>query len=59
MKFKIFKFKKVQSTNNTAIRIIKNSNCDYGMIISKNQNNREDNMGKDGFIKEIYLLVFF
>ena len=34
MKFKIFKFKKVKSTNNTAIRIIRNSNCKYGMIIS-------------------------
>ena len=29
MKFKIFKFKKVKSTNNTAIRIIKNSKIDY------------------------------
>ena len=34
MKFKKFKFKKVKSTNNTAIRIIKNSNYKYGMVIS-------------------------
>jgi BirA family biotin operon repressor/biotin-[acetyl-CoA-carboxylase] ligase len=40
MKFKIFKFEKVKSTNNTAIRIVKNSNIDYGMIISKTQKKR-------------------
>ncbi len=39
MKFKIFRFKKLVSTNNTAIRIIKNSNIDYGMIITKEQKN--------------------
>jgi BirA family transcriptional regulator, biotin operon repressor / biotin---[acetyl-CoA-carboxylase] ligase len=37
MKFKIFRFKKVKSTNNTAIRIIKNSNLKYGMITSETQ----------------------
>ena len=39
MKFKVFRFKKVESTNNTAIRIIKNSNTEYGMIIADQQNN--------------------
>ena len=39
MKFKIFRFKKVKSTNSTAIRILKNSNLNYGMIISKTQSN--------------------
>ena len=37
MKFKKFKFKKVKSTNNTAIRIAKNSNCKYGMVVSNTQ----------------------
>ncbi len=37
MKFKIFRFKKVESTNNSAIRIIKNSNINYGMIIANEQ----------------------
>ena len=37
MKFKIFRFNKVKSTNNTAIRIIKNYNCDFGMILSDSQ----------------------
>tara|TARA_B100000902_G_scaffold332172_1_gene330003 strand:- start:29 stop:559 length:531 start_codon:yes stop_codon:yes gene_type:complete len=46
MKFKIFKFKKVKSTNNTAIRIVKNTNTNYGMIISENQNNGRGQYGK-------------
>ena len=37
MKFKKFKFKKVKSTNNTAIRIIKSSNFKCGMVISDSQ----------------------
>ena len=46
MKFKIFKFKKVESTNNSAIRIIKNSNIDYGMIITNEQKNGRGQYGK-------------
>ena len=39
MKFKIFKFNKVKSTNNTAIRIIRRYNYNYGMIIAEMQSN--------------------
>ena len=46
MKFKIFRFKKVNSTNNTAIRIIKKTNLDYGMIVSEMQNNGRGQYGK-------------
>ena len=46
MKFKIFKFKKVISTNNTAIRMVKNSSFDYGMIISETQKNGRGQYGK-------------
>ena len=46
MKFKIFRYKKVESTNNSAIRIIKNSNTDYGMIIARNQKNGRGQYGK-------------
>ena len=46
MKFKIIRFEKVNSTNNTAIRIIKNSNIDYGMIISKTQKSGKGQYGK-------------
>ena len=46
MKFKIFKFKKVNSTNNTAIRIIKNTNHKFGMIVSDTQSNGRGQYGK-------------
>ena len=46
MKFKIFKFNKVKSTNDTAIRIIKNSNFSSGMIISEEQKNGRGQYGK-------------
>ena len=46
MKFKVFKFKKVKSTNNTAIRIIRNSNLYYGMVSSETQSNGRGQYGK-------------
>ena len=46
MKFKVFRFEKVQSTNNSAIRIIKNSNIDYGMIIADKQVRGRGQYGK-------------
>ena len=46
MKFKIFRFQKVESTNNSAIRIIRNSNTDYGMVIANEQKNGRGQYGK-------------
>ena len=46
MKFKIFRFKKVVSTNNSAIKVIKNSNINYGMIIANEQKNGRGQYGK-------------
>ena len=46
MKFKVFRFNKVKSTNNTAIKIIKTSDFDYGMIVSENQSNGKGQYGK-------------
>ena len=46
MKFKIFRFNNVKSTNNSAIRIIKNSNTDYGMIIASKQKSGRGQYGK-------------
>ena len=46
MKLKIFRFKKVNSTNSTAHRIIKNSKINYGMIISEMQINGRGKYGK-------------
>ena len=45
MKFKKFKFKKIKSTNNTAIRIIKKTNCNLGMVVAETQ---EKGRGKYG-----------
>ena len=46
MKFKVFRFNKVKSTNNTAIRIIKKYNYEYGMILSNSQINGRGQYGK-------------
>jgi BirA family transcriptional regulator, biotin operon repressor / biotin---[acetyl-CoA-carboxylase] ligase len=46
MKFKKFKFKKVKSTNDTAIRIIRNTNCKLGMVISDAQTMGKGQYGK-------------
>ena len=46
MKFKVFRFKKVKSTNNTAIRVLNNTNIYYGMISSESQNNGRGQYGK-------------
>ena len=59
MKFKVFKFKKVKSTNNTAIRIIKSSNFDYGMVISEMQNSGRGQYGKKWISYKGNLFVSF
>ena len=59
MKFKIFRFKKVNSTNNTAIRIIQNSDLNYGMIISEMQNNGRGQYGKKWISNKGNLFVSF
>ena len=46
MKFKIFRFKKVKSTNNTALRIIKKINCENGMVISEIQKKGRGQYGR-------------
>ena len=46
MKFKKFKFKKVKSTNDTAIRIIKETNYNLGMVIAETQVNGRGQYGR-------------
>ena len=46
MKFKKFKFKKVKSTNNTAIRIIKETKYNLGMVIAETQVNGRGQYGR-------------
>ena len=59
MKFKKFKFKKVKSTNNTAIRIIKNLNCKYGMVVSDAQSMGRGQYGKKWISYKGNLFVSF
>ena len=59
MKFKIFKFKKVRSTNNTAIRIIKKTHCKYGMVISESQTNGKGQYGRNWISYKGNLFVTF
>ena len=46
MKFKVFRYKKVKSTNNTAIRIIRETNHNFGMIISETQTGGKGQYGR-------------
>jgi len=59
MKFKIFRFKKVKSTNSTSIRIIKNYKFNYGMIISETQNKGRGQYGKKWISYKGNLFVSF
>ena len=46
MKFKVFRFNKVKSTNNTAVRIIKSYKYDFGLILADDQINGRGQYGK-------------
>ena len=46
MRFKILRFKRLRSTNDTAIRIIRNSNLKYGMVIAENQSHGRGQYGR-------------
>ena len=59
MRFKKFKFKKVNSTNNTAIRIIKNSNFKFGMVTADTQLSGKGQYGKKWISNKGNLFVSF
>ena len=59
MKFKIFRFKKVYSTNKTAIRIVKTLDLDYGMVISETQSNGRGQYGRKWISYKGNLFVSF
>ena len=61
MKFKIFNFQKVKSTNDTAIRIIKNSDIDYGLVVSESQTNGRGQYGKKwvSYKENLFISFFF
>ena len=59
MRFKKFKFKKVNSTNNTAIRIIKNSNFKFGMVTADTQLSGKGQYGNKWISNKGNLFVSF
>ena len=59
MKLKIYSYKGVKSTNDTAIRLIK-KNIKQGIVSSDIQTNGKGQREKDGFLEEgIFLFQFF
>ncbi len=59
MRFKIYRFKKVKSTNNTAIKIIKNSNTKFGMIVTEIQSSGRGQYGRKWISYKDNLCVSF
>ena len=59
MKFKKFKFKRVKSTNNTAIRIIKKTNSNFGMIVAEKQAKGRGQYGRKWISSKGNLFVSF
>ena len=61
MKLKQFNFKKVKSTNLTAIRLIKSLNNEFGMIISEAQSKGKGQYGRKwiSYKGNIFLSFFY
>ena len=61
MKFRKFIFKRVISTNNTAINIIKRFNINHGMIISKYQKSGKGQYGRKwiSFKGNLFVSLFY
>ncbi len=61
MKLKQFNYKKVKSTNQTTIKLIKNSNNEFGLIISELQTNGKGQYGRKwiSYKGNIFLSFFY
>tara|TARA_Y100001970_G_C13898890_1_gene682549 strand:+ start:219 stop:752 length:534 start_codon:yes stop_codon:yes gene_type:complete len=59
MKFKVFRYDKVKSTNSTALRIIKNTDYQNGMVISTSQIKGRGQYGKKWISQKGNLFVSF
>ena len=59
MKLKKFRFKKVKSTNNTALRIIKKTNYTLGMVVAQSQIKGKGQYGKKWISSKGNLFVSF
>ena len=61
MKLKQFNFKKIKSTNQTAIRLIKSSNNEFGLIVSEAQSKGKGQYGRKwiSYKGNIFLSFFY
>ena len=61
MKFKIFSYKEVNSTNNVAIRLIKNKNINNGFVYSLKQKKGRGTYGRKWISKKgnLFASIFF
>jgi BirA family biotin operon repressor/biotin-[acetyl-CoA-carboxylase] ligase len=61
MKLKQFKFQKVKSTNQTAIRIIRKTKYEFGLIVSQSQSNGKGQYGRKwiSYKGNIFLSFFY
>ena len=59
MKFEIFNFKKVTSTNDVAISLIRNDNKKRGYVFAKNKQKEGELLGSIGSLKKAICLVLF
>ena len=59
MKLKKFKFKKVKSTNNTAIRIVKETKYNLGMVVAETQVNGRGQYGRKWISSKGNLFISF
>ena len=59
MKLKKFKFKNVKSTNNTAIRIIKETKYNLGMVVAETQINGKGQYGRKWISSKGNLFISF
>ena len=61
MRLKQFNFKKLRSTNQTAIRLIKNSSNEFGMITSVIQSNGKGQYGRKwiSYKGNIFMSIFY
>ncbi|MDA9085164.1 biotin--[acetyl-CoA-carboxylase] ligase, partial [Candidatus Pelagibacter sp.] len=61
MKLKKFNFKTINSTNDSAVRIIKRTNTKYGIVIAEKQINGRGRYGKKWFSYKgnLFVTIFF
>ena len=61
MKLKKFNFKKINSTNDTAIKIIKNTNIKFGIIVADKQTKGRGQYGKKwiSYKGNLFVSIFF